>query len=168
MEEKEPACAFTGHRVEKLPWGANERDVRCAALKEQIADAVEAVYRSGVRHFLCGMATGCDMYFCEAVLALRAEHEGVTLEAAIPWEGQSESWPETLRRRYDRLVTECDYYTLVCHSYTPDCLMRRNRYMVDNATVLIAAYSGKPGGTMNTLLYAMRQGLEIIQLPIPT
>lgn len=168
MEEREPACAFTGHRTEKLPWGTDERDPRCALLKQQLADAVEAVYHAGVRHFLCGMATGCDMYFCEAVMALRAVHGEVTIEAAIPWEGQSAGWSAPLRRRYDRLVTECDYYTLVCHSYTPDCLMRRNRYMVDNATVLIAAYSGQPGGTMNTLLYAMRQGLEIIQIPVPS
>ena len=167
MEESVPACAFTGHRMEKLPWGQNEEDPRCLRLKQALADAAEAVYRSGVRHFFCGMATGCDMYFCETILALRAEHPDVTLEAAIPWEGQAAGWSEPLRRRYDRLVTECDYHTLVCRSYTPDCLMRRNRYRVDNAGVLIAAYSGRPGGTMNTLLYAMRQGLEVIQIPIP-
>ena len=167
MEETIPTCAFTGHRIEKLPWGENEDDPRCLRLKQELADAAEAVYRGGVRHYLCGMATGCDMYFCETVLALRSEHPDVTIEAAIPWEGQSAGWSGALRRRYDRLVTECDYHTLVCHSYTPDCLMRRNRYMVDNATVLIAAYGGKPGGTMNTLLYAMRQGLEVIQILVP-
>ena len=167
MEETQAACAFTGHRIEKLPWGENEDDPRCRKLKGELADAVEAVYRSGVRHFLCGMATGCDMYFCEAVLSLRAEHSDVTLEAAIPWEGQSHGWSEALRRRYDLLVTECDYHTLVCRGYTPACMMRRNRYMVDSASVLIAAYSGRPGGTMNTLLYAMRQGREVVQIAIP-
>ena len=39
--------------------------------------------------------------------------------------------------------------------------------MVDSASVLIAAYSGQPGGTMNTLLYAMRQGREVVQIAIP-
>ena len=43
-------------------------------------------------------------------------------------------------------------------------MMRRNRYMVDNAAVLIAVYNGSPGGTRNTMLYAMRQGLEIIEI----
>ncbi len=166
MDIKNAACAFTGHREEKLPWGRNESDPRCLRLKELIEDAVESVYSSGIRHFICGMATGCDMYFCEAVMALREAHPDITLEAAIPWEGQSESWCDTLRRRYAKLVADCDYHTLVQKSYTPDCLMRRNRYMVDNASVLIAAYSGKPGGTMSTLLYAMRRGLEIIELPI--
>lgn len=28
------SCAFTGHRPKKFPWGCNEADARCAALKE--------------------------------------------------------------------------------------------------------------------------------------
>ena len=34
-------------------------------------DAVELAYEQGYRHFLCGMAQGCDLYFCETVLRLR-------------------------------------------------------------------------------------------------
>ncbi len=166
MDATNGACAFTGHRAEKLPWRNNEDDPRCLSLKTQLEDAIEAVYRAGITHFICGMATGCDLYFGEAVLALRAIHGEVTLEAAIPWEGQSSAWAEPLRRRYARLVAECDYHTLVQKNYTPDCLMRRNRYMVDSASVLIAANSGRPGGTMSTLLYAIRRGCEIIELPI--
>lgn len=166
MSEQGPACAFTGHRSEKLPWRGDESDPRCRELKGYIFDAVEAVYRDGVTHYICGMATGCDLYFCEAVLALRAEHPEVTLEAAIPCEGQARRWPEALRRRYDRLVTECDYQTVISKDYTPDCMMRRNRYMVDASEYLIAVYNGAPGGTRATLLYALRQGKKIIQLPI--
>ena len=165
-ERKAPVCAFTGHRAEKLPWGGNERDPRCLRLKRCIFDAAEAVYKEGVRNYICGMATGCDFYFCEAVLALREEHPEITVEAAIPCEGQSAAWPEALRRRYDRLTEDCDYRTVVSRSYTPDCMMRRNRYMVDACDVLIAAYNGRPGGTRATLLYAMRLGKQIIQLPV--
>lgn len=166
MEDKNNTCCFTGHRPEKLPWNMNENDPRCVDLKERIFAAVEAAYQSGKKHFICGMAAGCDLYFCEAVLELREERDDVTVEAAIPWEGQSDSWPMPLRRRYDRLVEDCDFFTLVQEQFTPDCLMKRNRYMVDSSSLLIAAYGGKPGGTMNTVLYAMRQGLEIIELPI--
>lgn len=164
--EKNNCCTFTGHRETKLPWRGDESDGRCAALKESIYDAVEAVYRSGRTHFICGMATGCDFYFCEAVLELRQSHPEVTLEAAIPCEGQSNGWSAEQRRRYDRLVAECDYHTVVQREYSPDCFIRRNHYMVDSSSVLIAAYNGRPGGTMSTLLYAIRNGLEVIQLPI--
>ena len=38
--------------------------------------------------------------------------------------------------------------------------------MIDASAFLIAAYNGSPGGTRSTLLYAMRQGLQIIELPV--
>ena len=164
--EKSVTCAFTGHRENKLPWRSDESDARCLRLKQMIYDAVEAVRQSGVRHYICGMANGCDFYFAEAVLALRSEHPDITLEAAIPCEGQSARWSAAQRRRYDRIVGECDYYTVIQKDYSPDCMLRRNRYMVDASAVLIAAYNGSRGGTQSTLLYAMRQGLQIIELPV--
>lgn len=164
--ERQRSCAFTGHRENKLPWRDNESDPRCRELKDKLSDTVHALYAAGIRHFLCGMATGCDTYFAEAVLELRGEHEDVTLEAAIPCEEQSEKWTPSQRRRYARLCAECDYQTVVQQHFTPECYQRRNRYMVDRATVLLAAYDGHPGGTQSTILYAMREGLEIIELPI--
>ena len=62
-------CAFTGHRPERLPWGRNEDDLRCAALKTLLRRTVREVYDRGFHTFLCGMARGCDQYFAEAVLA---------------------------------------------------------------------------------------------------
>jgi len=164
--EKATTCTFTGHRENKLPWRGDESDPRCVRLKERIFDAVEAAYVAGMRHFICGMATGCDFYFGEAVAALREEHPDITLEAAVPWEGQSANWTPAQRRRYDRLAAACDYQTVVQREYTPDCMMRRNRYMVDASAMLIAAYNGTPGGTRATLLYAIRAGLEVVQLPM--
>ena len=45
-------------------------------------------------------------------------------------------------------------------------MLRRNRYMVDHSALLIAVYDGMLGGTMYTLSYAMKQGLEIVTLEI--
>ena len=70
MRARQVSCSFTGHRPEKLPWGDNEADMRCGELKKWLLAAVLAAYEQGFRHFLCGMAQGCDLYFCEAVLAL--------------------------------------------------------------------------------------------------
>jgi len=166
MEEKKRKCAFTGHREQKLAPGWREASPAGEALKRQIADAVENVYAAGISHFICGMANGCDLYFAEAVLALRAEHPDVTLEAAIPYAGQTEGWPSTLRQRHAAILRQCDVTTVLQQRYTRDCMMRRNRYMVDNAAVLIAVYNGSPGGTRRTMLYAMRRGLEIIEIEI--
>ncbi len=157
-------CCFTGHRPNKLPWGYQETDPRCMALKEKLKDVVEALYDVGIRRFICGMAQGCDFFFCEAVLHLREEKADVVVEAAVPCEGQSDAWPPEVQERYNRLLEACDVRTLVSRSYTPDCMQKRNQYMVDKASVLVAVYDGTQGGTMQTVLYAMRQGVEIIEI----
>ena len=54
-------CAFTGHRPEHLPWGRDEDDPRCRALKILLRRTVQQVYDRGFRTFLCGMAMGFDL-----------------------------------------------------------------------------------------------------------
>ena len=164
--EREKTCCFTGHRADKLPWRDNDRDDKCLRLKAAIADVLAGLYAAGYRHFICGMAHGADIYFGEAVVALRDEHPDVTLEAAIPHAGQEERWPARWKRRYFRLAEECDKLTVLRQSYTPDCMMERNRYMVDASALLVAVYNGAAGGTRNTIVYAMRQGLEIIEISV--
>lgn len=162
--EKEKTCCFTGHR--RLPWGDDERSPGCRRLKTALADVLQAVYTSGYRHFICGMAFGADLCFGEAVVALRDEHPGVTLEAAIPFDGQDAQWPAGTRLRYARLAEECDLRTVLRGEYSPTCMMDRNRYMVDRSGLLIAVFDGRAGGTKNTIAYAAAQGLQIIQLPL--
>ncbi len=166
MGDRAHSCCFTGHRPMKLPWGMNERDPRCMALKLELAARLEAIYALGYRHFLCGMAIGCDMYFAEAVLALRDVHGDVTLEAAIPFGDQPGRWDEAQRRRYNSLIDRADKVTVLQIGYTSDCMMQRNRYMVDRSSLLLACFDGRPGGTMNTILYAERSGVKTVIIEV--
>lgn len=166
MPERSITCCFTGHRASKLPWGFHEDDPRCVTLKKQIYDTVDALYDSGIRHFICGMANGCDLYFGEAVLLLKQKKTDITLEAAIPYAGQADHWNEQEKSRWQAIRNNSDYITIVSQRYTKDCMNKRNRYMVDHASVLIAAYNGSKGGTQNTLLYAIRSKCEVIQIYI--
>lgn len=97
MRARPISCCFSGHRPGKLPWGDDEGDRRCLALKERLWNAMEAAYEQGYRHFICGMAQGCDLYFCELALALRQLHGDVTVEAAIPCPSQADGWPAEQR-----------------------------------------------------------------------
>lgn len=164
--EREQTCCFTGHRPQGLPWGAREDDPRCEKLKFELNCALEGAYEAGYRRFLCGMALGCDMYFAEAVLALREKHPDVQLEAVIPCGSQPDRWPLRQRQRYNRLLDESDAVTVLQIHYSPDCMQRRNHYMVEQSSLLLACYTGKPGGTQSTLLYAMRQGVKTIIIDI--
>ena len=160
------SCCFTGHRASKLPWGYDESDMRCIELKEKLDAVIGAVYESGVTHFICGMANGCDMYCAEAVLKLKAANPDITLEAAVPYDGQEAKWNTELKRRYHDIIINCDAVNIISDKYTQFCMMQRNRYMVDRSSVLIACYNGQSGGTWNTVKYAMELDREIIQIPI--
>ena len=160
------SCCFTGHRPSKLPWGYREDDLRCLDLKMDIVQALVSLYQRGFRHFLCGMAEGCDLYFAESLLLLRQVHADVTLGAAVPFRGQADRWSAEQRERYHRILDGCDSVFLQQEQYAPGCMMARNRYMVNHSSLLLACYNGEAGGTRSTILYARERKLEIVTIPI--
>lgn len=160
------SCSFTGHRPEKLPWGENETDERCLRFKAVLWEALQSAFTLGYRHFISGMARGTDLYFCEAALLLRETHPELRVEAVIPFAQQAERWPEQDRARYRALLARCDLETVLQHNYSAGCLQRRNRYLVDHAQRLIAAYNGLGGGTLYTIHYAIQQERELVILDL--
>ena len=74
---------------------------------------------------------------------------------------QAEKWSEALRDRYFDIASKCDKETLLQQRYTPDCMHKRNRYMVDQADYIIAVWNGKPSGTGKTVQYAQQQGKPV-------
>lgn len=166
MAARQETCAFTGHRPEKLPWGDNDSDPRCEELRRRIAGALALAYDEGWRHFLCGMAQGCDLYFCEEVRNLKRVRDGVTLEAALPYAGHGERWNAAQRKKYMELLGGCDRIKVVTPLYAPGCMLARDRYLIDHSSLLLAAYSGAPGGTRYTIEYALKRGVEVRYVPI--
>ena len=159
-------CCFTGHRPSKLPWGEDETSPLCRRLQGELIARLQGIYEAGYRHFICGLAAGCDLYFAEAILALRRQGATLTLEAAVPFDDQAERWNKGQQARYADLLSRCDQITHVSHLYTPDCMLRRNEYMIDRSSLLLACFAGTNGGTMKTILYAQRSGIktEILEI----
>lgn len=150
-------CAFTGHRPQSLPFRFDETDERCVSLKNKLrAEIVRMLENDGITYFISGMAIGVDMYAAEIVLALKSSYDpNIKLECAIPCEEQSCKWPVALQKRYADIIGKCDKKTLIQKGYTPDCMEKRNRYMVDQADTLIAVWNGRPSGTGKTVRYAL-------------
>ena len=157
-------CAFTGHRPEHLPWGTDETDPRCAALKAVLRRELRTAYARGCTEFLCGMARGCDLYFAEAVLALcsAGELRGGKLTAMLPCPSQADRWSEREQARYHALLERCGEVRVLEPAYTPGCMLRRNRAMVDRADLLMTVFDGTEGGTEAAIRYARQRGVEIV------
>ncbi len=160
---REITCSVTGHRPDKLPWGGNEKDERCIAFKKRMSEEIMRAYEKGYRRFISGMARGVDIIFCETALELRDKlYSDIIVEAAVPCDTQADKWNGWDQARYRRALARCSTVTYVSHEHTSGCMMKRNRYLVDEAGLLLAVYGGESSGTMKTLLYAVRCGIEVV------
>ena len=126
-------------------------------LSSLIRDKIE----NGFTHFLSGMAIGVDSYAAEIVLELRKEFPSITLEAVIPCANQASKWNAQQVEKYNKILSQCDSTTLLQMEYTPDCMEKRNRYMVDHSDCVIAVWNGSNSGTSKTVKYAMTKELPI-------
>ena len=163
---REKSCAFTGHRPEKLVFaGTGGEAAGYALLFEMLDHAVSGAVNRGYTHFITGMCRGIDLWGAAAVLRMKQTHPEITLEAAVPHLGQEKSWNPTDRELYRRIYDACDVKTVLGDHYTQGCMQRRNRYMVDNAQLIIAVFDpAVSGGTAYTVNYAARHGREIWNL----
>lgn len=156
--------AFTGHRPEKLPWGNDETDPRCQALKLQIRENIRRKIHEGFDSFSCGMARGCDFFFAEAVLEMKKQIPAIQLQAYVPCKSQPDRWPEKDRQRYRSILFQCDEVCLVQRVYSKGCMLKRNRLMIDRADALMSVWDGTAGGTGAAVRYARHQKKDVISL----
>ena len=156
------AC-FTGHRSQKLPWGFNENDERCLAMKIKLRKTIETAIQDGYKTFLCGMAIGFDTICAETVLDLKRIYPDIKLIGAIPCKDQDKLWSAKDKKRYKELLKQLDGIRCIYNKYIgAECMLERNSYMIKNSTLLIALFNGQSGGTEKTILLAKERGLKII------
>lgn len=159
--DRSTTCCFTGHRPEKMPFRDAPYSYDYHVFRQQLAEAIQSAILEGYRHFITGMSRGMDLWAAMLVLDFKRAYPGITLEAAIPCPEQAEKWSAEDRADYSSVLDRCDRRTVLCPRYEAGCMDRRNRYMVDRSSLLIAAYDGRPGGTRNTCRYAERTGVRI-------
>lgn len=160
----EQTCCFTGNRPHRLPWGGDETDPACQQFVVELRVQLVRLIALGYKHFICGMALGADTLFAQTVLDLKRSFTTITLEAAVPCPEQPDGWSDADKKRYDMLLAQCDAVTVVSPRYTPGCMMRRNRYMVDKSAAVLAFSRARTGGTAATLRYAAECGKAVIKL----
>ena len=162
-EMKETACAFTGHRPKSFPWKYNEATPDCVALKKVLAEQITVLASDGVTGFISGMALGVDLWAAQTVLDLRKKNSLLKLCCALPCEGQEKKWPADKQELYRSILKQADDIHWESRNYTPDCMLNRNRYMVDHASILLAVYNGAyRSGTGMTVRDAQSKHRKII------
>lgn len=100
---------------------------------------------------ICGMANGVDLWAGNVALDM-----GLPVIAAKPWRGHGPRKSDVAL--YERIIKEAVEVVYVDSSMEyrgPWVYQKRNEWMVDNATHVLAYYNGKGrGGTYNCIAYA--------------
>jgi len=156
-------CAFTGHRPAKLPWSYDETAAGCVRLKQALTAQIKKLVKAGATDFMSGMALGSDIYCAEIVLALREKNDDLKLHCILPCRGQEDKWPPAAQERYHTILGKANSVYPVCQAYNSRCMVERDRFLVEHASILLAVYNGEPqGGTAFTVNFARELGREII------
>ena len=143
-------CCFTGHRI--LP-----KDFSVDKLNKVINN----VLISGYRTFLVGMAMGFDLKCVEILLEKKREYN-VDIIACIPCKNQDKFFKNSDKEKYQEYLKKVDKIVCFGDDYVNGCMQIRNRYMVDNSSILIAYLKYFKGGALYTVNYAKKQQKEII------
>ncbi|MDR2903805.1 MAG: DUF1273 domain-containing protein, partial [Clostridiales bacterium] len=128
--------------------------------------AVEAIGR-GYKTFISGGGLGFDLYAAAAILDLKREYPYIRLHLALPCMDYQRKWQPEQKKTLETIISQADKTVYVSEqAYFEGCMQLRNKYMVDHANLLIAAYNGSSGGTKNTIAYAEKSFIDIMLLSL--
>jgi len=65
---------------------------------------------------------------------------------------------------FNNILKKANKVVYVEKNYTPECMFKRNRHLVDNSSLCISYLTKNTGGTAYTVKYAKENGVEVINL----
>ena len=161
------AVAFTGHRPEKLPWGTDENSPAAILYKFRLREALEYMIGCGYTTFLSGAARGFDTMAAEIVLSLREVYPWIKLIIVLPCADQAKKWNDNDRARWENIIINSDHVETLQQSFTRSCMFKRNHYLVDHSSVVLACFNGdQRSGTAMTVNYAHQKNVKVRRLKL--
>lgn len=148
--------SFTGHRPQNLPY-FGEDDPAFLDMMSRLSAEIDRLIADGAEEFYTGMARGVDTWAAELILEKKKSSPELRLIAVLPCPVQYKGWSRADIARYDAILAQCDRVMTISPRYTDDCMLKRDRALVELCDVLVAVYSGSSsGGTAYTVRYAQK------------
>lgn len=150
-------CGVTGHRPSGFNFARDEHEPAFSDYKAELYADLEELILCGYDKFISGMASGADMDFAEAVIAMKKKYRAITLEAALPCPIYVPKNYTPMHEKRDLLLRSCDIISTVSDRYYRGCMSKRNKYIVDNSDLILAIWNGsRNGGTWDTIKYSQK------------
>jgi len=164
MEKCKTVC-FSGYRPEKFPFPLEAGCEAYITLQANITRAIGESVQDGYTRFLSGMAKGFDLV-CSAILLemknMSQVYTDFELVAVRPFAGHGFQgrWCDI----HDMILEQADEIITLPSQANRQAYLKRNLFMVEQASRLLCYYDGQPGGTAHTFRWAVRNGLDIYNL----
>lgn len=156
-DKRQHRCCFTGHRPNKLDYSENE-------IKPLLETAIDNAISDGYVTFITGMAEGVDIWAAEIVLEKKKDNKDLHLICAVPHPGFEKRRSQYEKERYEYIIKNADYVTTISDNYYRACYQKRNIWMVNHSSLVIAVFNGTASGTKNTVDYAMKIGVRVVNV----
>ena len=150
-------CCFTGHRPDKMELGEKE-------IKPLLEKAIDEAIADGYVTFITGMAMGTDIWAAEIVLERKKRNKDLHLICALPHPNFESRRSMTEKMRFNKIIKNADLVKEINDHYFTGCYQVRNEWMVDRSNLVIAVFNGQKSGTKNTVDYAKRKGIKVVNV----
>ena len=133
-------CAIIGCSPMCFPWGFDEGDEGCAALKLILINQITRLRSEGCTRFAVSMDCGVGLYAAEILHGLKGSDEELETICFIPYEEQATKWTPELRDRYFNALASCTKVVNVAYEKTVGCGFKTHLAAIKDADKVIAVY----------------------------
>lgn len=151
---------FSGHRPKSLPGNGNTQNQALRRILSVLRLAIEESLQEGYTTFIIGMAQGVDIWAGRFLLEIRRLHPEIKIVCVVPFADQSRNYSVVERFDYNSLLEVADQVILMQEKYSDNCMRKRNEYMVNHSSKLIAVVKNYRSGTGMTINIARNKGIK--------
>lgn len=162
MSNSNLSVCFSGHRPQKLFKNCTDKKDFFKKLQNAINEQIQELVKKGYTDFYSGMAQGTDLMASELIINLKQKNKDIHHHAVYPFALQSHSYNDYWKNLFMKVLTNSDTNTVLNKDYVKGCYFERNKYLIDNSSVLIAVFDGDyKSGTGQTINYALKKNIEV-------
>ena len=133
-------CAIIGCSPMCFPWGFDEEDEGCAALKLILINQISKLRGEGCTRFTVSMDCGVGLYAAEILQGLKGSEEELETICYVPYEEQATKWTPELRDRYFNALAACTEVVNVAYEKTVGCKFKAYLEAINEADTVIVVY----------------------------
>ena len=133
-------CAIIGCSPMCFPWGFDEEDEGCAALKLILINQISRLRGEGCTRFAVSMDCGVGLYAAEILHGLKGSDDELETICYVPYEEQATKWTPELRDRYFNALAACTEVINAAYEKTVGCEFKAHLEAINEADAVIAVY----------------------------